>query len=345
MAEKTSIAVRINEAVVQMSSNNQPLMDFLHAVLGKINAEGQSPNVRADLDWVRDLPLTRKRPPLGRELPQAAINVHALGDTVGIPYVPNFPGFSVRYQDGDSLEVSGQLNYQTVWDGLRSVLGRYTPNYFPTRLMYHMLYFPAAWYLGRYLSIFWVHAGAVVRDGKALVIGGLPGCGKSTLCLRMVGNGDFSLLSDDLLFYDRGQMHTCYEPVRVDDPAQADSEVVARMGEKSAFEVAGQVLGSGRPEMLVLPRFAETTALQPLSSQAAADRLYTTSRLAAQVAEFDYYATILSSYFELDDWYPRQQQQLRQLLAEVACFSLHLSRDEGPDKAYQAVMEAADGIF
>jgi len=347
MSATESMLLKMNEAVVQVSSNHAPLMGFLRSLLSRIEVEGETPDVRSHLQWVCRTPLGRRRAPLGGELSQVAAGVYGQDDVVGIPYVPGFPGFSARYQGAEQLQVAAQLIYQVPWDRLRALLGRYAPNYFLTRLMYHVVYVPAAWYLGRNLSRFWFHAGAVTRGDKALLVGGLAGIGKSTLCLRLIEDDQFELLSDDLLFYDEREVHTCYEPVRLLDPTSKEGQQarLLAMGNKYAFEMPQQLLRSARPTMLVLLRFGPCTRLEELASAKAAERLYATSRLAAQVSEFDYYATVLCTYFEIDDWYSRQMEQLRGLLSDVACFVLYLSRDDGPEKAYEAVREAANGIF
>lgn len=347
MPATEAMLLKINEAVVQVSSNHAPLMSFLRSLLSRVEVEGKAPDVQSHLEWLSRWPLGRRGAPLGGDLSQVAAGVYGQDDVVGIPYVPGFPGFSARYQGTERLQVSAQLTYQVPWDRLRILLRRYAPSYFVTRLMYHVVYVPAAWYLGRNLGRFWFHAGAVTRGEKALLVGGLAGIGKSTLCLRLIEDEQFELLSDDLLLYDEREVHTCYEPVRVLDPAQKDAQQgpLRAMGDKYAFEMPEQLLRSARPAMLILPRFGPRTSLEELDSPSAADRLYATSRLAAQVSEFDYYATILSTYFEIDDWYSRQVEQLRTLLDDVACFALYLSRDDGPEKAYEAVREAADAIF
>ena len=347
MPETRTVAVNLCGVVVEVRSSYAPFIDFVASRLAEIVVKDKPVGVRAQLNWLREFPWGKKTPPIGTELPAVAINIHGSNHEVAVPTVPGFPGFSVNYDSQETLQVTGQFNYQVLWDGLRQRLGRFVVNYFPTRLMYHTVYFPAAWYLGHTSSRFWFHAGAVSKNGNALVIGGLAGIGKSTLLLRLMEDEEFGFVSDDLLFYDSEFAYACYEPVRLTDASRAPANLrpVGSIGDKPAFELDRHVTGPVTPAMLVLPRFGDRTFAERLHPEAAAHRLYTTSRLAAQVAEFDYYATIISSFFGMDDWYPRQIQQLEQLLATTACYALHMRRDDGPEKAYNLLREAADGIF
>jgi hypothetical protein len=347
MSDTRIVAVNLCGVVLEVRSNYAPFIEFVASRLARIVVKDEPAEVHAELNWLREFPWGKKTPPIGTELPAVAINIHGSEHEVGIPSVPGFPGFSAKYDCQESLQVTGQLNYQVVWDSLRQRLGRFVANYFSTRLMYQMVYFPAAWHLGDSLNRFWFHGGAVECGGKALIIGGLAGIGKSTLLLRLMDDGEFAFVSDDLLFYDSEVVYACYEPVRLTSVSEAPAKLsaVGAIGDKPAFEVQHQVTDAVIPRMLVLPRFGDTTCIEELPSSAAAQRLYTSSRLAAQVAEFDYYATILSTFFGMDDWYPRQTQQLQDLLCDTACYALQMRRDDGPAKAYKILREAADGIF
>jgi hypothetical protein len=350
MAEQSGITVRINEAVVQLHTDYAPLNDYVETLLSRIRADGEAPNVTSELQWVSKTPLGRKPAPLGSALPEVAYGVHGKDGRVGINYVPGFPGLSAEIEGTGPVSMSARLINRWPADWLRSAVGRYAPGYFPTRLMYHAVYVPAAWYLGNAHRRFWVHSAAVVRGNRALLVGGLAGIGKSTLCLHLMQEDGFTLLSDDLVFYDDARVYTCYEPVRVlADEASDGPEMTGgaerEMGDKRAGELEELVIGNARAGMLVLPRFGSVTQLRELDHATAAHRLYTASRLAAQVTEFDYYGTVLSSYHRDDDWFPLQLGNLRRLLEGVPCFELEMHRADGPGKTYELVREVVDDVL
>ena len=350
MAESRTTSVRINEAVVQLTTDYAPLTDYVENLLSRIRVDGEEPNVVSELRWVTKAPLQRIAPPPGADLPAVAYGVRGSGETVGIDYVPGFPGLAATFEGTGPVRMHARLINRWPADWLRAALGRYAPGYFPTRLMYHAVYVPAAWYLGCAHRRFWAHAGAVVRDDEALLVGGFAGIGKSTLCLRLMREADFRLLSDDLVLYDTERVYTCYEPVRVVAGSAAAHQGIAvdqerAMGNKSAGELEDLVIGSARPTVLLLPRFGDETRLRELDWETAANRFYTTSRLAAQVSEFDYYATVLSSCHRDDDWFALQLRNLRELLKDVQCFELQMRRADGPEKTFELVREVVDDAF
>ncbi len=239
MRESGSLTVSIDEAVVQFSCNHEPLMEFLRGLLGRIEVDA-TPHVHSRLEWVNEGLLGGKQPPLGPAMPRVSSKIYGQGDRVAMPFIPGFARFSMQYGTGLPLEVEGRLNYQTFWDHLRVMMRRFPSDYFPTRLMYHMLYYPAAWYLGLNAGKFWVHTGGAMKNGKAVLIGGFSGVGKSTMCMRLGEERDFRLLSDDLVFFDGANVYSCYEPVRVRNKVQEDSgvELVGTMGGTRRTDIA-----------------------------------------------------------------------------------------------------------
>lgn len=346
MSQQT-LCVKIDRAVVRVSSNNGKLIDFFRRLLGRIVTDDAEPDANINIAWRYDYPFSAPGRPLWSGLNEVAIGLFGTGDTVALPEVPGFPRLSVRYSCDEHVQVDAQVSFRIPADFLRCVLGRYNPTYYPSRLLYHALYFPAAWFLGTHFNRFWFHAAALVSDGRAIVIGGLAGIGKTTLCARLMQQENIALLSDDMVFYDDTEIATCYEPMRISEPTAVPGELVqvGRLSNKPAYEVADQVIGTARPAIVILPKFGQQPAIEKLPSPSAAHRLYTASRTAAQVNEFDYYARMLSAYYEIDDWFPRQLQALETLLDGVQCYALTLSRRAGPEPAHQMLMEIIDEVI
>lgn len=72
-----------------------------------------------------------------------------------------------------------------------------------------------------------VHAAVVEKDGRALVLPGIPGAGKSTLCALMTSRGGWRLLSDELALVDltNGMLYPNPRPVSLKN---ASIEIVRR---------------------------------------------------------------------------------------------------------------------
>lgn len=70
----------------------------------------------------------------------------------------------------------------------------YSPVELQAQLEYHIMDF----FVRSSPDFLWLHAGAVAKNGKGLLVSGPSGCGKSTLTLRLHERG-WRFLSDDLL--------------------------------------------------------------------------------------------------------------------------------------------------
>lgn len=86
----------------------------------------------------------------------------------------------------------------------------------PGRLSEHELGAPLRtaiylWLAGKERQL--VHSAALVRDGRAVLVGGRGGSGKSFLCQRLEG---WSCLGDDYVALGRGTVHQVYRSLKLD---------------------------------------------------------------------------------------------------------------------------------
>jgi hypothetical protein len=133
------------------------------------------------------------------------------------------------------------------------------------------------------LGLLAVHAGAVARDGRALLFAGPSGSGKSTCSLACARAG-FDFLADDFVVcdpLDGFRSHAVYASAALDAGglARLDAGVPAATGDK-VLVTAGQsamprVMPSALPAALVLPRIAgaNRTTLRRASAADALARL------------------------------------------------------------------------
>jgi hypothetical protein len=133
-----------------------------------------------------------------------------------------------------------------------------------------------------------LHAAAVARDGKALLLAGKTGAGKTTLATWLVRRG-FDYLTDELLCIDTQAMSAngFARPLHVKKPARAlfagavdmdggDAVMQSPMGTHvSPARLGARVAHSARPRALVFPayRAGARFGLRPLSKAQAATRL------------------------------------------------------------------------
>lgn len=85
-------------------------------------------------------------------------------------------------------------------------------NYFGLFMIHHMLAHPSIRYLSAYQNKLLLHAGAVTRDGKSIIITGEGGAGKTTTTSLLLADEDLgcSLHADDYVFLDEAGHSLAY---------------------------------------------------------------------------------------------------------------------------------------
>ena len=88
-------------------------------------------------------------------------------------------------------------------------------------LTYYAVYYPVWWHLESRAAGHPLHAAGVAMDGRALVLAGLPGAGKSTLAASLLTVPGAELLADNVVLHDGRQIYGCFEPVLLDEQTRA----------------------------------------------------------------------------------------------------------------------------
>ena len=88
-------------------------------------------------------------------------------------------------------------------------------------LTYYAVYYPVWWHLESRAAGHPLHAAGVAIDGRALVLAGLPGAGKSTLAASLLTVPGAELLADNVVLHDGRQIYGCFEPVLLDEQTRA----------------------------------------------------------------------------------------------------------------------------
>ncbi len=136
--------------------------------------------------------------------------------------VPGFDGLSLEAgRSGSTMEVTAACRYSPR-DPLAKLrylkAGRRARKTHRTffRLLYHAFYFPLAWHLETRRGWELLHASAVERRGRGLILAGHGGSGKSTLALSLMADPSVRFISDNLILHDGSRVYSLPEPVRLD---------------------------------------------------------------------------------------------------------------------------------
>jgi hypothetical protein len=211
-------------------------------------------------------------------------------------------------------------------------------------LAYYAVYYPVWWHLEASGAAHPLHAAGVAVHGRGLLLGGLPGCGKSTLATAFLGEPDGELLSDNVVVHDERQIHGCFEPLLLDAASRARIGAVRplralgrrHVHDRDAFHAPHRVGGVPIGAAVVLAR-GPTTRLVPLPARECARMLLAINEAAKEVRRYHVLAAQLA-LVERDalGFFEQRVSHLERLLAGVPCYWLEV-REGAPAEAVSAL--------
>jgi hypothetical protein len=230
--------------------------------------------------------------------------------------VPGFPELTLHY--ALSGETSPQLEVEASCAYTPQGLGRRLEYLRPARverkrdrlffkLMYFAVYYPMAWCLQRGRGWGLVHASAVaLPSGRAVLLAGMGGVGKSTLGLSLLSRPGARLLSDNLLFHDAHHLYSCPEPVRLDDLAVKGIAGTGLEPERSGLPLtahpkptyalpAGLRVDAAPPAAVFFLRAAAAPSCEPIDAARAAVLLAAGNDLAREIEDLRPCAALLDT--------------------------------------------------
>jgi len=302
---------------VSIEADDPDLSAFVRAHLDA--QDGANPEaelqVRAAWHWGR----TPQAPPPGDDSDRAGrgLSIAREGEAVRAVWtrVPDFPELTLTFAlSGDvvpHLRVGADCSYRPRGLGRRIEYMRAgrvdrKRNRLFFKMMYFMIYYPLAWHLEHTRGWGLVHASAVrMPSGKAVLLAGLGGVGKSTLGLSLLSRPGARLISDNLLFHDHQRIYACPEPVRLDEasltgmagagvePERSDLPLEAHP--KPTYRVGRErQADSGTPTSVYFLRFGAAPAVTPIAPARAARILRAGNDLAREIKDYRPCAALLT---------------------------------------------------
>ncbi len=159
-------------------------------------------------------------------------------------------------------------------------------------LLYYLFYHPLLWWLSRGAGWQVLHGGAVMTKIGAIVLAGMPGCGKSTLSVAMLADPANRMLSDNLVMYDGTSVLACPELLLLDENSRrlvgsAASRLVAtgerRVFARDAYRVDAHEMTAQPAAALLHVERASEFALKPMNPRESAARLRAANLMAKEV--------------------------------------------------------------
>jgi len=215
--------------------------------------------------------------------------------------IDDFPDLQMQLaMRGESVELTGRYFFHLSAGGTveslqrlrhRSHLDQMRGRRFST-LLYYLFYHPLLWWLSRGAGWHVLHGGAVTTRIGAVVLVGMPGCGKSTLSVAMLADADQRMLSDNLVMQDGQNVLACPELLLLDERSRrisgaGASRLVAtgeqRVYARDAYRVADVELAPQKAAVILHVERASEFQLKPLVPRESAARLRAANTMAKEV--------------------------------------------------------------
>jgi hypothetical protein len=235
--------------------------------------------------------------------------------------------FRIGGTGGDWTERMRRLRYRNRLDRLRA-------HRFST-LLYYLVYHPILWWLSRHRRFHLLHAGAVKMADGAIVLTGMPGCGKSTLAVALLADPRRFMLSDNLLLHDRQSVLACPELLLLDSASleratPGVSRLVAagdrRVYARDAYRPDVTVMEPTKPVALFNLSRGHRTECKRLDPARAANILETNNLMAKEVRRARIMARVLDCVANTEA--PDENADLRAMLGHLPRYGLSIAPDE-----------------
>lgn len=221
--------VRLHGVTLRLESQIAAFSDYVNVALEPYRVEdGVELDIVSRLEWIEGQP--------ARSVAEAFAGATWQHRPDRDLYIGEGCGYWLRIDDftdlhlgirfGDErLELTGRYYFSLAraprWDRFqrwryRNRLQTLRGRRFST-LLYYLFYHPVLWHLSRLEGMHVLHGGAVATPGGAVVLAGMPGCGKSTLSVAMLGDDACRMLSDNLVLHDGARVWACPELLLLDE--------------------------------------------------------------------------------------------------------------------------------
>jgi len=309
----TKIGWTLHGVRVNVESESEEAIDYARAHLAATDDVLPAPHLRITLGWRWGGGSRNFLPHSGGGGPIEKIgkDLYDLGGELAWGRVPGFDGLTIRAgQEAGGAHVEASCGY-TPKDPLSHVRylrasrrARKTHRIF-FKLMYYAVYYPIIWHFERTRGWGLLHASAVERDGRSIVLSGMGGVGKSTLSLSLLADPAYRFISDNLVLHDEERIYALPEPIRLDASslasisaagfAPATSEVPPTAHPKPTYRVgAARGSESAAADVVILLRSTKRSLIRPLSPEESLAHLVAAREMVREVDGYRSVAAFLS---------------------------------------------------
>ena len=210
-----------------------------------------------------------------------------------------------------------------------------------TQAMRLLVHFPVFWLLEQTRGIAVIHGAAVARNGRAIVLTGLDGVGKSTLALYLCQHRGFSLLADNFVLTDGEQILSFPEMTRLSkDSIKAvglDGQGFEQLGQRTYLSTdAFTTVLTAECAAIITNRIGSGLHLETVESTSTEAELGTMWRYLPEFLDYGRFRA-LCTYLGGAPWPNDNVQAVNRLTINSPCFLL-------VKDSLQRLSEAADMV-
>ena len=217
-------------------------------------------------------------------------------------------------------------------------------------LMKYFVYFPLAWYLEHFFDLYLLHASAVQLNGKAIIIAGVGGVGKTTTSMALLAQDGAQLISENLIFYDANHIYSCYEPIRADDGSVAmlgslnghlkSGRILSRVKEKNLFHVMrNQIVEQTQPSALFIPKFSSKAGVVSIDPDICVEQLLAINMQTREVNAYYWFAATLDLVWPKGDRSQLRTTQLIKLISKTEVYELNIDPTGGVEPVIEMILQ------
>ena len=317
---KASAAFELHGVRVRLESEFPAFIDYARVALEPWQVEDSGRfDIRARLQWRDGLPpgkaggTARNADGFGAIVwtrrPDRDLYIGATG--AQWLRIDDFPDLQMELaMRGDNVELTGRYFFHLAagsgTESLqrlrhRSRLEKMRGRRFST-LLYYLFYHPLLWWLSRGAGWQVLHGAAVATPIGAIVLAGMPGCGKSTLSVAMLADPRHRMISDNLVLHDGVNVLACPELLLLDETSRrlagAGTARLVATGERRVFSrdtyrIADVELSPQPVAALLHVERASEFELNPLDPSESAARLRAANTMAKEVRRIGVMNTVL----------------------------------------------------
>ncbi len=335
----------LHGARIRFRSNSEEAIDYIRSHLATEPAGERDPDLHVAVDWLWGA----KGEPVHSDddAEHVGRNLVQRNRRIAWSRVPGFEGLTMEAGPGEedgAFTISSTCRYAPR-DALARV--RYmrpgrrekkTHRIF-FKLLYYVAYYPMIWHLERTRGWGLLHASALERDGRGIILAGHGGVGKSTLALSLMADPSFRFMSDNLLLHDGERIYTLPEPIRLDASSMSAvraegfrpvaSQVPLTAHKKPTYWVDRSRLSQSAPAAtVVLLRFTPRPLLRPLSPVETLAQLVAARDLAREVEGYRTVSAFLSMSVADDSDFPTEPASLTSFVTRLQGYVLGIGRGE-----------------